>query len=143
MNLDSLQGIVSRAINRLGEQIEIDPANISQAVLSELDPEQVSPLLVRFAADLELRQIARAELRKRFDPDDPTESEQHEMWPNLQKRYPKAHDKNDAPKYVLLEHLREEDKTWNVRKLRKEGAAKLASADALEAWWEQMAHQLV
>jgi hypothetical protein len=82
-----------------------------------------------------LRQIARQLLRQRFEPDDQTLSVQHELWPDLQPRYPKASSpKTEEPEYVLLEHMTREDIDYNVARLRNEANAKLRHADALEAF---------
>ncbi len=66
---------------------------------------------------------------------DGIETEQDDLFPALQSRYPVAHSSDTEPEYVLLDHLTEADAMFNVNRLRREGEAKLHHADALESWW--------
>lgn len=132
-----LRDILVRMYERRSGEIRISPAWIATEAMSELDPDKTAPTLVYRAAHLQLRQMARSICRKKFEDDG--EAEQHEIWPDLQTRYPAAHSTDAEPEYVLLEHLSEADKTYNVNRLRREGRAKLDRADALEAWWQSKA----
>jgi hypothetical protein len=102
-----------------------------------LDPEketQRNRPLIYLASHLQLRQIARELCRKSYAGDEESKR-QHELFPDLQWRYPSARSKEqEEPEYVRLEHLEEVDVDYNVARLRKEGRAKLKHADSLEAW---------
>jgi hypothetical protein len=108
--------------------------------MRELDPERVSLPVVYGGCHLQCRQIARDQLRKRFDPvGKGNSSEQHELWPDLQWRYPTARSaKDEEPEYILLELMTEVDIGFNVARLRSEAVAKLRHADALEAFGQSM-----
>jgi len=67
------------------------------------------------------------------DSDDET-SEQHGLFPGLQSRYPRRRKNDEEPSYVRLEFMSAEDGRFNVRRLRKEAAGRLAHADKLEAY---------
>ncbi len=130
-----LSEIIRRLYGARSDQERISPSWLATEAMLELDPDRVSPNLVYGAAHLELRQVARGILRK--IPED--KEEQHDLFPDLQKRYPVARSSNEEPEYVLLEKMTEEDVSWNVHRLRTEGNTKLRKADALEAWWEDQA----
>lgn len=80
-----------------------------------------------------LRQIARGQLAKKFDPKK-AKSSQPELFEGLQLRYPVVHGHDEEPRYILRDLLSDVDVAWNVSRLRAEGQAKLDHADALEAW---------
>lgn len=131
----SLMEIAARIIDLRRGQITISPAWVATEAMYVIDPERLGPDLEYFGCHLQLRQIARQLLRQRFEPDDQRLSAQHELWPDLQPRYPKANSaKTEEPEYVLLEHMTSEDIDYNVARLRNEANAKLRHADALEAF---------
>lgn len=129
-----LAEIIARIIDSHGAAVKISPSWVAHAAMLELDPGRAAPLLVYAGCNLELRQIARGQLRGRFEPDD-TEGEEHDLFPDLQRRYPTARSASkEDPEYVLLEYLEPTDIGFNVARLRAEGRAKLKHADALEAY---------
>jgi hypothetical protein len=135
----ALADIISKIIHTRRDQQRISPSWVATEAMLEIDPSRVSLPLVYLGCHLELRQIARGALRLHFeDPADPSEDEeaQHEMFPDLQWRYPAARQRGaDAePEYVRLEEMTKADIAFNVKRLRREGRAKLAHADALEAF---------
>jgi len=120
---------------REGER-HIDPAAIAAEAMGRLGEAEL-----RRVADLYIRQIARGVCRKRFgrsgeDEGDGPDPNQGEMFAEerftgvLQQRYPGAR----SGGYVLRDSMSAEDVNFNVRRLRKEGGAKLDHADALELW---------
>lgn len=135
-----LRKVLVDLYERRHDEIEISPAWLATEAMRELDPEGDSPRPVYVAAHLELRQIARSICRQKFERDESGEIEQHEMFPDLQARYPAAHSTDSEPRYVKLEHLTEADVRFNLKRLRAEASTKMAHADALEAWWESRAH---
>lgn len=129
-----LAEIIARIIDSHGAAVRISPSWVAHAAMLELDPGRSSPLLVYAGCNLELRQIARGQLRGRFEPDD-IETEEHDLFPDLQRRYPTAKSAaKENPEYVLLEYLEPADIGFNVARLRAEGRAKLKHADTLEAY---------
>lgn len=132
-----LQTLMHRIYDEHDTEIRVSPAWLATAVMQELDPSHVSPTLVYEAAHLQMRQIARGVCRGRFGPGEPgVDADQHDLFPQLQKRYPAKPTEDEEPVYILLEYLTEKDKTYNVEQLRKSGQARLNHADALDAWWE-------
>jgi hypothetical protein len=130
-----LAEIIQRIIELRRGEVSISPTWVAQEAMIELDPERQAPMLVYAGCTLQLRQIARGELRKKFDPDDDGRGDTHDLFPELQHRYPTARSARDAePEYILLEHLTSVDISYNVARLRSEAAAKMAHADALQAY---------
>jgi len=149
----SLASVLSRIIELQRDVPRINPSAVASAALLELDPKRVSVPAVLAGCHLALRQIARRLLRKRFEePDeddeddedavepeqsqhdgDAPEPEQADLFPQLQSRYPSS---RQSGEYVLREQMSAADLSFNVGRLRKEGATKSKHADALEAWWE-------
>lgn len=128
-----LVDVISRIVELRGKAIKISPSWIATEVMTNLDPKNVSPRLVWVAAHLEIRQLARGNLRKRFEDDEDVGMD--DMFPDLQARYPTAHsEKNEEREYILRDKMSKQDIAYNVQRLRKEGEAKLRHADALEAF---------
>jgi hypothetical protein len=88
---------------------------------------------------LQVRQMARQELRKKHDPNarvqDELDSGQGEFFDDtLQPRYPRRVPKGEEPVYVLRELMDDEDVDYNEMRMRRGGMALLRHADALRAW---------
>jgi hypothetical protein len=133
-----LAEIIQRIIDSRGDAVSISPTWVAAETMQELDPERVAPMLVHAGCNLHLRQLARARLRHRYEPDDDKAGDQHDLFPGLQRRYPTARSvRADEPEYVLLEHLTSADIGFNVARLRAEAGAKLAHADALKAYGDE------
>jgi hypothetical protein len=114
----------------------ISPSWVATEALLELDPKSYTQRHfpdVWIGCHLELRQLARASLRARFEPETEDGVERAELFPDLQPYYPTAR-KGEEPLYVVLEDLSDDDVAYNVARLRSEAGAKLRHADALEAW---------
>lgn len=112
---------------------------LADVVYARIDPRKISPMLVKMAAVLELRQIARGTCRERQARAE-TESESGSLFDfQLQPRYPAERQGEDV--YVLREHLTYNERHRNIARLRREAAAKSAHADALEAETEQLIRQ--
>ena len=132
-----LAEVIARIIDLRRAAVSISPTWVAAEAMKELDPERAAPMLVHAGCNLHLRQIARGQLRRRFEPDD-DEGDEHDLFPGLQQRYPTARSvRADEPEYVLLEHLTRADIGFNVARLRSEARAKLEHADALEAYGDE------
>ena len=116
--------------------VGISTADLAARVYSEIDPGLVAPARVRWAATMELKQLARAICRERQVQSE-HESENYSLFDiQLQPRYPtvrKCEDGTDDDVYVLRSHLSIEERKRNIDRLRREGEAKIAHADALQA----------
>jgi hypothetical protein len=111
--------------------ITVYPGNIADAAYKVMDPDGLAPLMVRCAALLELRQLARSICRHTNVDDQEEERSQLPMFDgDLQRRYPAHRDGEEV--YVLREFLTETERRGNVARLRAEGKSKLAHANALE-----------
>ena len=137
-----LTAIILKLIDERRTERRISPSWVATEAMVIIDPDRVSPQLVRLGCHLELRQIARSVLRTRFAEADEDEeaSKQHEMFPELQWRYPTSRSSHlEEPEYVRLEDMTDDDVSYNVARLRSEAMRKLAHADALEAWGRRRA----
>ena len=133
-DIQKLRTVVLTVYDRCANAVRINPAWLATQVMNELDPEKTTPQLVYIAAHLQLRQLARAVCRGKFE-DDGEEQESSDLFPDLQRRYPAAHSPESEPEYVLLEHLSDADVCFNVDRLRKEATKKMRHANALQSWW--------
>lgn len=133
---DAINGVILNSSN----QIRLMPSWIANEAFQILDPQGESPYPIRVAATEHLKQIARQQLRGKFEPDTDDDIVQHEMFPGLQDRYPAAKsDKDGEPVYVSLPLLTDEDIAWNVQRLRREGKTKLQHATRLERFGQDRA----
>lgn len=123
-------------VRRMADRVS--PNWLATEAMQSLDPLRTSHPLEYAMAHLQFRQLARGICAGTFEPDEPREAggdDQHEMFPVLQRMYPKARSSSkEEPEYVRLELLTDEDIRFNVERLRSEAVAKLKHADALEAW---------
>lgn len=130
-----LAEIIARIIDARDGAIKISPNWIATEAMQELDPDRASPMLVHAGCHLQLRQIARQQLRQKYQPDDSAGAEPELFAGQLQSRYPSSRTaRAEDPEYILLEHLTEHDISYNVARLRAEARAKLKHADALEGY---------
>jgi hypothetical protein len=129
-----LREVVSRIIEVRRQEQRISPSSIATEAMNELDPRKTAPSLVYLGCHLEIRQIARGLLRLNFEGrEDP--KDQHQLFPDLQWRYPTARSRYDEEhEYILREQMSDIDIAYNVERLRNEGRSKLKHADALEAY---------
>jgi hypothetical protein len=139
MNLGILRGIVSQAILEMENGDRVRPSWVAQRAMQIADPEQISIPSVAYAANLEFRQLAREELRGRHEPSAPEDLErQGSLLPGLQAMYPRRRSSDEEdPEYIRRELMTEEDKDWNLRRLRATSATLAERANALEAWWAE------
>lgn len=119
---------------------DISASVLATEALNELDPLQNGTRAEIYTlAHLRLREEFRRLLRKRFEPEENTDiweqPEIPEMFPNLQKMYPKAHKDDEEPAYRHLEQLTEEDQVWNISQMRSKARALNRHADALEEYF--------
>jgi hypothetical protein len=96
---------------------------------------------IQWASIEHIKQMARAFLRSKKDPD----SDESDVYRQpdldlgisfsgqLQDRYPIPRKPGEEPVYKLRGHLTAEERAWNIAVLRKSGSARLEHADALEA----------
>lgn len=130
-----LADIVARVIDIRRSQVRINPSWIATEALKEIDPSNRSVFLVRTGCHLQLRQIAREQCRKLFEDKDDEDEPRFAAIEGLQWRYPIRKSKEDhEPQYILREQMSAFDVNYNVARLRREGRARLAHADTLEAW---------
>jgi xanthine/CO dehydrogenase XdhC/CoxF family maturation factor len=134
MNLNSLKELVNQAISE-NETDRAQPSWIATRAMQLADPSNLAPAIVRFAANLEFRQIARDELRKQFAPETADETpRQHPLFPGLQAMYPRHVTGDEEPEYVRPELLSAEDISWNIARMRTCADTLQRGADALKAW---------
>lgn len=113
----------------------ISPSDLADATYKELDPLKRAPELVKLAAILELRQLARGFCRQRRIAAEHA-AEQTELFESyLQERYPATREINGENEevYVLRKRLTVAERRNNACRLRSEGQAKIAHGNALDA----------
>jgi hypothetical protein len=131
-----LRVIVQRVYESRKNEISVSASSLAAEAMAELDPNYTVHEDIRFAADLQFRQVARSILRgltKNEDEDgDQIRFDLHDA---LQTRYPTAHTvDNPDPTYILLEYMSDEDILFNIRRLDNEADAKTRHARALDAY---------
>jgi hypothetical protein len=115
-------------------QDRVSPAWLATEAMCALDPARTSHPLEYMMAHLQFRQLARSVCAGRWERGEPGQSEQHDLFPVLQSRYPISRVDNQEPEYIRLELMSDADVEFNILRLRSEAMAKLKHADALEAW---------
>jgi hypothetical protein len=131
--MDSYTDTVGRIIDERREQKIVSPSWVATEALAVIEPNLETARPAYELSHATLRQIARSLLRGKFEPNDSSE-EKHDLFPDLQKRYPIKKASGEEPVYVVLEEMSDADIAFNVKRLRQEGAQKIRHADALEAF---------
>jgi hypothetical protein len=128
--------LVERVYELRRSELRVSPSWLATEVMQMLDPSRSSHPLEYAMAHLQFRQLARAAFSGRWEKETSDRAaDQHDLFPELQKRYPIGNrSEGQEPEYVLLEHMTDEDIAFNCARLRSEALAKLSHADALEAW---------
>lgn len=137
----SLHEAISTAMTRFIDDRRdcaiISPAAVAAATLREFNPDTLEPH-IEYASLEHFKNMARKVLAHRFDDDgdeNPSYAAQGEMFSgHLQDRYPLPRKRGDDPVYKLREQLTDDEVRWNLQSLRRSADARLAHADALEAW---------
>jgi hypothetical protein len=136
----TLADIVATIIERRCDETGVSPTSIANEAMEcpELDPLKTvlrGQPLVWGGCHLQLRQIARGQLGRRFASSRKETSGTGELFKDLQWRYPTAHSAElEEPVYILRDMMSADDVAYNVARLRAEADAKSRHADALEAW---------
>lgn len=133
-----LSEVVERVIELHASLKDISPVWIATQAMVLIEFPRTLHRLGYLGCHLELRQIARGKLRKRFDPvaiaDDDADPD---LFPEtLQERYPIARKRGEDPTYRRLDELEEADVSYNTARMRKAASALDRHADRLEAWWD-------
>ena len=131
--MEPLITLLKAIIHKERDRSVISPTWVAEEAFNRIDLENKSPSLVRLAAILQLRQLARPLLRKQFDPTKPIHEQPPSLFPELQWRYPKV-EENEG--YVLLTEMTKADIKYNVDRMRKTSRGISKHADRLEAFGE-------
>lgn len=132
--------IVARIIDKNRRRDKINPSWVATEAMLELQKNykmqnlQNNAFEIYRAAHLQLRQVARGILGKKFESED--ENEKHGFFTDLQIRYPAAHSKSEEPSYVLLEYCSDADLDYNIERLDKEIKGKTKHRNSLIAYKE-------
>lgn len=139
-DVEQASRIIAKIVDDRRDEASISPSWIATEAMAKLGVKSMlrgkggQPIVYQLA-HLQCRQIARQVLRKFYEPDNDAEKAQHDLFPNLQGRYPSAPKPGrEEPEYIRLEHLSANDWQFNVDRLRADAQSRLQHADALEDW---------
>lgn len=136
---ESIKVDIARFIERMGDCDIITPDSIARACVEKYSDDARLEPHIAYASLEHFKQMARAELRGRFDDDGSENSayQQGELFSgHLQERYPIPRKDGEAASYKRREALTADEVKWNVRSLRRAADARQMHARALEAWFE-------
>jgi len=132
--------ILADAVRRMYEinhfVVSIDPEFLANGAMEIISFDKETHPVGWVGCNLHCRQLARAFCRRNFDTAAAAiagEAVNGELFPEtLQDRYPRQPRKDKEPVYVLRDHLSEEDRWYNIDRLRSAASALLKHARALE-----------
>ncbi len=127
---DKLTTYINKAITDHDGEISIQPAIIAAHVIKQINPVKETNIVILWGFNLQVRAIARKILGKKFDPTEKKNSDQSEMFPGLQERYPVDRGGEDS-EYILRGEMTIVEREETENKLRKTGLAFIEHADAL------------
>lgn len=136
MNDDTLTMIIEKHCVKLMDMDTsfISAGDVALSAYEEMDPEQVSPLLVRASCRNDLRRRAEAALRRiHAEEERKIEDIQTDAFSEILRDYYPV-ERAGLHGYVPREEMTHDEVSIYVSKLRKEASAKEKHADALEAW---------
>lgn len=125
---------IHRIVDDLGAAVSISPASIAIILKDRFAPDGGVEPHIQYAAQEHFKQMARGVLGGRFDPVKKAEDAEQELFStHLQPRYPVPHKASEDAVYKLRAELSEDERKWNVSRMRKAATALQMHADALEA----------
>ncbi len=128
-----LNDLLMEERDAIPEDQDIDTELLALAVLKRLDPRNLTNILIRHAARLELKQMARA-LCRRWHAEEEDLAENGNLFDfRLQLRYPTADQDNERDIYRTINNLNVVDFDYNIERLESESKRKQLHADALRA----------
>lgn len=128
---NQLADVVRACIADVNEDREVSPALLASKAMARLDPDSISPPLVQWGCNLELRQIARKLLQREYDPITHVDlAAQAGLFDGLQQRYPCKRAADFV--YVQRDDMTLEERRFNSGRLRACGLALGKHADALD-----------
>lgn len=134
---NKLHDSLAECLTQVDGEVEISPELLAHCAIKKLDPKGNAPQLVEWAANLELRQMARALLRKTYDSLAPKpDIGQEDMFEGLQEKYPCK--RRGEIVYVDRMRLSLDEREFNISRLKKEGQSKLEHASALQTETEDL-----
>lgn len=132
-----LEDTLRQCLEIVYNEVAISPAMLASCAINKLDSDNVSPILVQWGCNLELRQMARAMLRREFDPlIDKNDDHQPELFTGLQAKYPCK--RNGENVYVDRMRLTKEERLFNIERMSREIDAKTQHRDALQAETDEL-----
>jgi hypothetical protein len=136
---EELYAVTRSIIERQQHAATVSPTWIATHVMCEIHFRPALHHLGYAGCHLQIRQMARQELRKRHDPnaimhDVISGQDEFDFPDTLQLRYPRRTQPGDEPVYVLRDLMTDDDVEWNETRMRRGGEALLKHADALRAW---------
>lgn len=136
---EELYAVTRSVIEKQRDASTISPTWIATHVMCEIKFRPQLHHLGYAGCHLQIRQMARQELRKRHDPNAAVNEQlaggQGDFFPDtLQSRYPQRTQPGEEPVYVLRDLMTDDDVEWNEYRMRRGGEALLRHADALRAW---------
>jgi hypothetical protein len=126
---------VLRSCMKDDTDIPISAASLAYCAMDVLDPEKLSPNLVAYGCNMELRQMARAILRREFEPSI-GEEPQDEMFEGLQERYPVKRFDEDGESVLLYAprmQLTLDERYYNIERMQKQIDGRQKQLDAFMA----------
>jgi len=137
---EEVAAAIASEIEALGSAIALSPTSVALAVQRRFTTDAVEPHLLYTSLE-HIKHMARSVLAKRFDADgDESVAHQGELFSGqLQQHYPTPRVGRAEPIYKKREALSRDEIEWNVAQLRKSASARLAHADALQAWADSFA----
>jgi hypothetical protein len=139
---ESIATAMARFIEDRRDCAILSPAAIASATLQTFCEDRLEPH-VEYASLEHFKNMARKALAARFDDEgeqNTSYAAQGELFSgHLQERYPVPRVAGTDPVYKLRDSLTDDEVRWNLRTLRKSADARLAHADALEAWHQSRA----
>lgn len=133
---EELVAAVRRVYDINHRVVSINPEFLADAAMDIIGFDKSIHRLGWLGCNLHLRQVARAFCRRNFDPAAmATEfaAGTRDMFDDtLQDRYPRRTQKGREPEYVLRDHLSEDDRWFNIDRMRGTARALQRHSDALE-----------
>jgi hypothetical protein len=125
---------VARACDLNASTTSIDPVMIADRVMTAIGAVFEANPLEWIGCNLHVRQLARAHLRGRFASEPKQTDAEDDLFPEtLQDRYPCRPHPDQEPVYTLRFALTEDDRWYNIERLRKTAVALVKHSNALEA----------
>ena len=137
--MDDFHNTIAEIIERRRDESRINPSWVANEAMKKWDPGREAHPCIYHGSFEHAKDVAREQLRDKFNPVE-SDAPQHELFTELQWRYPVARD-DVTPRNALAIKLLEEGKAKTLKEARKQATLEIKPAEPAYVLLENMSEE--